>query len=125
MTDWIAKLDDLSEAERRLIMKIAKGWLDKGENPTIVLSHVKKWISKNSDDGAGDEGTKPLEDQRDPTQELEDLVSAHMAAHKVKRSVAYSRVLAARPELNAALAQQRDAKLRKAARAFGDGHGMR
>jgi hypothetical protein len=52
------------------------------------------------------------------------LVNAHTAAHKINRSAAYSRVLAARPDLNAALAQQRDAKLRKAAQAFGDDHGM-
>jgi hypothetical protein len=125
MTDWIAKLDDLSEAERRLIMKIAKGWLDKGENPTIVLSHVKKWISKNSDDGAGDEGTKPPEDQRDPAEQLEELVSAYAAQRGIKRSMAYGHVLRARPDLNAALGRERDAKLRKAARAFGDGYGVR
>jgi hypothetical protein len=69
--------------------------------------------------------SEPPQDQGDPTQELEDLVDAHMAAHKVRRAVAYSRVVAARPDLNAALAQQRDAKLRKAARAIGDGYGMR
>jgi hypothetical protein len=90
----------------------------------VVAGHVKRWITKNSDDGGG-EGSRPPEDQRDPTQELEDVVTAHMAAHKVKRSVAYSRVLAARPDLNVALAQQRDAKLRKAAQAFGNGYGMR
>jgi hypothetical protein len=122
--DWVNKFDELSDGERALIAKVAKTWLAKGEDPSVVAGHVKRWITKNNDDGGG-EGSRPPEDQRDPTQELEDLASAHMAAHKVKRSVAYSRVLAARPDLNVALAQQRDAKLRKAARAFGDGHGMR
>jgi hypothetical protein len=56
---------------------------------------------------------------------LEDLADAHMKAHGMSRSTAYSKVLASRRDLSAALAQQRDAKLRKAARAFGDGHGMR
>jgi hypothetical protein len=122
--NWVNKFDELSDGERALIAKIAKTWLAKGEDPSVVAKHVKAWITKNNDDGGG-EGSQPPEDQRDPTQELEDLVNAHMAAHKVRRTVAYSRVLAARPDLNAALAHQRDAKLRKAARAFGDGHGMR
>jgi hypothetical protein len=122
--DLIQKIDELSDGERALIAKVAKTWLAKGEDPSVVAGHVKRWITKNSDDGGG-EGSRPPEDQRDPTQELEDVVTAHMAAHKVKRSVAYSRVLAARPDLNVALAQQRDAKLRKAAQAFGNGYGMR
>jgi hypothetical protein len=122
--DLIQKMDELSDGERALIAKIAKTWLAKGEGPSVVAGQVKRWITKNNDD-CGGEGSQPPEDQRDPTQELEGLVNAHMAAHKVRRSVAYSRVLAARPELNAALAQQRDAKLRKAARAFGHGYGVR
>jgi hypothetical protein len=122
--DLIQKIDELSDGERALVAKIAKTWLAKGEDPSVVAGHVKRWITKNNDDGGG-EGSRPPEDQRDPAQELEDLVNAHMKSHGISRSMAYSRALAARPDLNAALAQQRDAKLRKAARAFGDGHGMR
>jgi hypothetical protein len=123
MTDWIAKLDELSESERRLIIKIAKGWLDKGEDPTVVLGHVKKWICKNSDDGAGDEGSKPPEDQRDPTQELEDLVDQQVAARGISRSKAYNEVLRSRRDLNTRLAAQRDRNVRKAAQAAGGNYG--
>jgi hypothetical protein len=124
MTDWIAKLDELSESERRLIIKIAKGWLDKGEDPTVVLGHVKKWISKNSDEGSCDEGTKPPDEQRDPTQELEDLVDEHMKARGISRSRAYNEVLHSRRDLNAALATARDKRIRKAAQAAGGNHGV-
>jgi hypothetical protein len=48
-----------------------------------------------------------------------------MDANKVKRSKAYERVLRARPDLNRALARQRDDMLRKAAQSFADGYGMR
>jgi hypothetical protein len=122
--DWITKIDALGDDERALMATIAKTWLAKGEDPSVVAKHVKAWLGKNSDDGGG-EGSKPPKDQRDPTQELEDLVNAHMAAHNIKRSVAYSRVLASRPDLNAALGRFRNARLDKAARTFGDGHGIR
>jgi hypothetical protein len=122
--DWMAKIDALPDGERELITTITKTWLAKGEDPSVVAGHAKRWLNKNSDDGGG-EGAKPPKDQRDPTEELEDLVNAHVAAHNIKRSVAYSRVLASRPDLNAALGRFRNAKLDKAARACGDGYGIR
>jgi hypothetical protein len=48
-----------------------------------------------------------------------------LAAHNIKRSTASSRVLASRPDINSALGRHRNANLDKAARAFGDGYGMR
>jgi hypothetical protein len=124
MDNWIAKLDKLGDGERALITTIAKTWLAKGEDPSVVAGHVKAWISKNDADESS-EGGKPPEDQRDPAEQLEELVDAYVATHKVKRSQAYDRVLHARPDINAALARQRDAKLHKAAQAIGDSYGMR
>jgi hypothetical protein len=64
----------------------------------VIAKQVKSWINKNSD--VGGEGSKPLENQRDPTEELEGLVDAFVANNpKVKRSVAYGRVLHARPNI--------------------------
>jgi hypothetical protein len=99
------------------------GHVAKGEDPSVVAGHVKAWINKNND--VGGEGSRPPEDQRDPAEQLEELVDAYVATHKVKRSQAYDRVLHARPDINAALARQRDAKLHKAAQAIGDSYGMR
>jgi hypothetical protein len=122
--DWNEKLDALPDDERRLITKIARTWLARGEDVSTVAKHVRRWIDKNNGDNDGaSEGSKPPQDRRDPVAELEDLVDAHMRSNRISRSTAYSRVLAARSDLNAALAHQRDAKLRKAARAFGDGRG--
>ena len=128
--DYIAKFDALPEADRALMIKIIKTWTAKGEDPTTIAGHVKRWlgdgvVAKNSDEGSGNEGSKPPEDERNPAAELEKLVDADMDANKVKRSKAYERVLRARPDLNRALARQRDVKLRKAAQAFGDGYGAR
>ena len=118
--DYIAKFDALPEADRALMIKIMKTWTAKGEDPTTIAGHVKRWLGdslvvKNSNESSGDEGSKPPENQRDPAQELEDLVDADMDANKVKRSKAYERVLRAPPDLNRALARQRDDTLRKAA----------
>jgi hypothetical protein len=128
--DYIAKFDALPEAERALMIKIIKTWTAKGEDPTTIAGHVKRWlgdsvVAKNSDEGSCDEGSKPPEDQRDPAEQLEDLTDAYMEAHKVKRSKAYDAVLRARPALSAALARQRDGKLHKIAKAFGDGFCLR
>jgi hypothetical protein len=117
MDNWIAKLDKLGDGERALITTIAKTWLAKGEDPSVVAGHVKAWISKNDADESGD--------QRDPAEQLEELVDAYVTAHNVKRSKAYDSVLLARPDINTALARQRDAKLHKAAQAIGDSYGMR
>lgn len=133
MDDLIAKFDKLGDDQRTLIATITKTWLAKGEDPTTIAGHVRRWlgdsvVAKNSDEGASNEGAKPPEEQRDPTQELEDLVDAYVEAakpKKVKRTAAYEQALRARPDLNAALAKQRDVKLRKAAKAFGDGYGVR
>ncbi|HEY6860581.1 MAG TPA: hypothetical protein VI358_12440 [Pseudolabrys sp.] len=118
--DYIAKFDALPEADRALMIKIMKTWTAKGEDPTTIAGHVKRWlgngvVAKNTDEGSGDEGSKFPEDQRDPAAELEMLVDADMDANKVKRSRAYERVLRARPDLNRALARQRDDTLRKGA----------
>ena len=114
--DWTAKLDALADDERELITKISKTWLAKGESPSVVAECVKRWLAKNGIDGGG-EGSKPPRDQRDPTEQLEKLVDASVTKRGIKRSMAYGYVLRTRPDINAALAQQRDAKLRKAAHA--------
>jgi hypothetical protein len=90
----IAKLEKLDDDERALMATIAKTWLARGEDPSVVAGHVKAWIAKNDAD-CGGRGSEPLEDHRDPTQELEDQVNAHMVTHGTKRTVAYSKVLAA------------------------------
>jgi hypothetical protein len=118
--DYVAKFDALPEADRALMIKIIKTWTAKGEDLTTIAGHVKRWlgdsmVAKNSGEGSGEEGSKPPEDQRDPVEELEELVDADMDANKVNRSKAYERVLRARPDLNRALARQRDDTLRKAA----------
>jgi hypothetical protein len=113
----IGDVEKLSDEKAALIARIAKTWLAKGEDPSVVAGHVKAWISKNDADESSD--------QRDPAEQLEELVDAYVATHKVKRSQAYDRVLHARPDINAALARQRDAKLHKAAQAIGDSFGMR
>ena len=128
MDDLIVKFNKLADDKQELITKFIKAQLARGEDVSVVAGHVKRWlgdgvVAKNSDEGSGDEGSKPPEDQRDPAAELEKLVDADMDANKVKRSKAYERVLRARPDLNRALARQRDVKLRKAAQAFGDGYG--
>jgi hypothetical protein len=119
----IGDVEKLSDEKAALIASIARTWLAKGEDPSVVAGHVKAWINKNND--VGGEGSRPPEDQRDPAEQLEELVDAYVATHKVKRSQAYDRVLHARPDINAALARQRDAKLHKAAQAIGDSYGMR
>lgn len=126
--DYIAKFDALPEADRTLMIRIIKTWTAKGEDPTTIAGYVKRClgdgvVAKNSDEGNGDEGSKPPEEQRDPTEILEDLTDAYMAGHKVTRSKAYDAVLRARPDLSAALAKRRDVKLHKAAQAFGDAYG--
>jgi hypothetical protein len=121
---WKEKLDALGDDERALIATVAKTWLLKGEDPAIVTEHVRRWVNKNNSDAdGGGEGSKPPDEQRDPTQELEDLVNAHMAARGISRSKAYSEILRSRPDINAALAQQRNARLRKAAQAAGGNYG--
>jgi len=128
--DYIAKFNALPEADRALMIRIIETWTAKGENPTTIAGYVKRCLGdgvvvKNSDEGSGGEGSKPPEDRHDPAEKLEKLVDTEMAAHKINRTKAYERVLRARPDLNKALARQRDVKLRKAAQAFGDGYGMR
>ncbi len=120
--DYIAKFDAMAEADRALLMRIIKVWTAKGEDPTTIAGYVKRClgdgvVAKNSDDGS--------EEQRDPAEELEKLVDAEVAAHKITRTKAYELVLRTRPDLNAALAGQRDAKLHKTAQSFGDGYGIR
>ena len=130
MDDLIVKFNKLADDKQLLITQFIKAQLARGEDVSVVAGHVKRWlgdgvVAKNSDEGSADDGSKLPEDQRDPAAELEKLVDADMDANKVKRSKAYERVLRARPDLNKALARQRDVKLRKAAQAFGDGYGAR
>jgi hypothetical protein len=125
MDNLLKKFNELTAGEQGLITQFIKAQLARGEDLSVVAGHVRRSLSvvaKNND--VAGEGGRPLEDQRDPAEELEDLTDAYVEAHKVKRSKAYNAVLCARPDLNAALANQRDVKLRKAAQAFGDGYGV-
>ena len=131
MDDLIVKFNKLADdKQENPITQFIKAQLARGEDVPVVAGHVKRWlgdgvVAKNSDERSADDGSKPPEDRRDPAAELEKLVDAEVAAHKIKRTKAYERVLRARPDLNRALARQRDVKLRKAAQSFGDGYGMR